>query len=186
MQSSLETREGFAEMLHDLFSFAGVTTRQVARIMSVHERTVKNWLDGYSQPCYSETVTLFRLLNVPMTPFLENRRLFVDGNTDRDAIIDYVKNTATNEELRDMRFNLTFRHGSSPRSQMALVSMINHMTLKYRLLVAKVVLNLWDIASISGGLQYNDNTMPDVSQVHSAVVKSSQAVKDGKNSYTDI
>lgn len=183
MQNLLETREGFAEMLQDLLAFAHVSNKEVARMMDVHERTVRNWLEGYSQPDPSTLIKLFRLLNVPMLPFIIDRNSASED--DRQAVIEYVTHVASASELRDMRYNLTVKHGSAVSSQLALVSMLNHMKLVYRLMIAKTAIMLWEIASNSDGLQHTDS-LPDVDKVRSAIVKSSLALKDGKDSYTDI
>lgn len=186
MQNSLETRDGFAEMLQELFRFANVSNKEVAKLMAVHERTVNNWVNGYSEPSPSELIKMFRLLNVPMIPFIRSNNSFVDADADRKAIIDYVNNYASNEELRDMRFNLTVKHGSSVKCQLALVSMLNHMKLRYRLLVAKNTLMAWDLAKVEDGLQHMENSSPNVDIVLEATVKAHHALKAGKNSYTDI
>ncbi len=120
-----------------------------------------------------------------MMPFIADRDSFMAGKNDKQAIIEYINNVASNAELRDMRFNLTYKHGSSASSQLALVSMLNHMKLIYRLMIAKMVLNLWEIAAANGGIQ-TDETMPDVEKVRSATVKSHNALQQGKNSYSDI
>lgn len=180
--SRLENREGFAQMLCDLFSYAKVTDKQVAIMLAVSEKTVKRWREGISQPSPSDLIKLFRLLNVPMLPFL------IDGQRTQgaEAVHDYVDRIATESELKDMTFNLTFRHGSSVSSQLALVSMLNHMTLGFRLMIAKMVLNMWEIASENNGLQYTEEAMPDVEKVRTAVIKSHLALKEGRRSYTDI
>ena len=183
MVYDLESRDGFASMMQDLFRYADVNNKDVAKLMAVHERTVKNWLDGYSQPSPSDTIKLFRLLNVPMIPFLTG---MPEQEDDRTAIIHYINNAASSAELRDMRFNLTEKHGSSVACQLALVSALNHMKLRYRLMVAKMVLNLWEIASAENGLQNTEEAMPDIDKVKQACIKSHYALQSGKNSYTDI
>lgn len=184
--NSLETSEGISEIVRDLFRYANVSNRQVAKLMHCDEKTVRNWVEGYSEPKPSTMVRLFRVLSVPMLPFILSRSDGTAVSDDRAVISDYVENYASDSELRDMRFNLTSKHGSSVPSQQALVSMLNHMTLRYRLLVAKLALNLWEIAESEGSLQYQDDSMPDINKVRQAVIKSHNALKDGKNSYTDI
>lgn len=181
--SELETKDGFAAMLKDLFAYAKVTNKDVARMMDVSERTVRNWLEGYSEPDPSSLAKLFRLLNVPAIPFLRGRP---QDASDREAVLDYVRNVASDDELHDMAFNIFVPHGSSLASQVSLVSMLNHMTLRYRLMIAKMVLNLWEIAESEGGLQYTDTAMPDVDKVRSAIIKSHRALEEGRQSYTDI
>ena len=185
MQHSLESREGFAEMLCELFAYANVTNRQVAKLLEVNEKTIRNWLDGYSEPDPSTLIKLFRLLNVPMIPFIMDRTIIAESD-ERERILNYINNTASQAELRDMNFNVNCKHGSSVASQLSLVSMLNHMKLEYRLLIAKMVLNLWEIASSADGLQHTDEAMPDVEKVLTAVKKSHIALKEGMNSYTDI
>lgn len=184
--SILETEEGFAEMLRDLFDYANVTVKDVSRLAGVTERTIKHWLDGESQPSPSTLFRLFRLLNVPMQPFLRDRGSAYNVEDDRQAILHYINNVASAEELRDMRFNVTVKHGSSVACQLAMVSMLNHMKLRYRLMVAKVVLNLWELARMEGGLQYDDDCIPNVDKVMDATIKTHQALKAGRQSYTDI
>lgn len=182
----LETKEESAELLQDLFQYANVSYKDVAKLLNVNDRTVKNWLDAYSAPDFPTVRKMFRLLHVPMQPFLHDRGRFLEAETDKDAIIYYVNNVASSEELRDMRFNLTFKHGSSVGCQLAMMSMLNHMKLRYRLIAAKVVLNLWDLAKTEGGLQYADDTTPNVDKVLDATVKTHKALREGKQSYTDI
>lgn len=183
--SDLESVDGFAQMMTELYDYAHVTDRQVAHLMNVNERTARRWREGDSQPSPSELIRLFRLLHVPIRAFINDDSRFSEQE-DREAIHHYVDNIATASELRDMRFNLTFRHGSSVSSQLALVSMLNHMKLVYRLMVAKTVLMLWEIASTSGGLQYPSEFMPDTKKVYDAVIKSTLSLQEGKDSYTDI
>lgn len=183
--SELESPDGFARMMQNLYDYAHVTDKQVAKLMSVSERTARRWREGETQPSPSELIKLFRLLHAPIRAFINDEENYSDQE-DRECVDHYLKHYATKSEMRDMRFNLTFKHGSSVSAQLSLVSMLNHMKLGYRLMAAKTVIMLWEIAETSGGLQYIDCYMPDVKKVRNAIVKTSLALQEGKDSYTDI
>lgn len=173
-------------MLRDLLNYANVSNRKVAVLLGCNERTVRNWLEGISQPDPSTLIKLFRVLDVPMMPFIADRSNIKSSEKDKQEILYYINNKASAEELETMNFNLNCKHGSSVASQLTLVSMLNHMELRYRLLIAKMVVNLWEIASESNGLQNTSEAMPNVQKVHDAIVKSHNALQNGRNSYTDI
>lgn len=140
---SLETREGFAQMLRELEDHAGVPARQVARMMEVNEKTVRNWLDGYSQPDCSQLFKLFRLLGVPMIPFLRDRGETAsaagEAEQHRQSIEHWLYNVATLDDLRNLDYTLTGKHGSSASSVLVEIACNMSCTMHHRHQVADLV-----------------------------------------------
>lgn len=186
--NTLETREGFAQMMRELADYAKVPIRQVARMMEVNEKTVRNWLDGYSQPDPSQLFKLFRLLKIPMVPFLRDRMDTAaddEAEQHRQSIINWACNTATAADLRNIDYTLTGAHGSSASSVLVEIACNMACSMHHRHQVADLVYTnyMFDKAH---GQNIVDVADGDVERFKEAIRLGRDAALNGEDSYNQV
>lgn len=184
--NKLEARDGFAEMLRDLEDYAGIPARQVARMMEVNEKTVRNWLDGYSQPYPSQMFKLFRLLNIPMIPFLRDRGEIAAGMDEterhRQSIINWVLSIETPDDLKNLDYMLSGVHGSASSSVLVEIACNMSCTMHHRHQVADLVYTNY-IYDKTHGNNLNEVSEDGVDRFKEAIRLGRDAALNGEDSY---
>lgn len=187
--NELETREGFAQMLNELFAFSGATNRGVARLLEVNEKTVRNWLEGYSQPDPSTLTKLFRLLGIHMEPWLKARHATPveesENEKNRREILQYVEEMASPQDLRYLNFLLNGRHGSSTSSVLIEIAANMSCTMRHKYQIASMVNGNYSFDEAQGKLIFAV-APEDLERFRHAIALGKEAAINGENAYTQI
>lgn len=174
---------------------AGLSQRFVAQAIGVGERTVKNWEAGNSAPSIVQTAEWFRACGLNPIRYMLNwlDPVHFDGLTAKNdlediksALLTYIRDVASEKEIRQLAFCMFGNHGSSWRSQLEMLTAHDHTTLRSRVTVARAVLENYEMEESQGILVNTDHIPPDLSRLRDAVEKGKDAVQEGKAGYVGI
>ena len=177
----LNTTEGVAEMLNDLVGYLGISVRDLAKSAEVSEKTARNWLDALSEPKTSQLVTIFEKLNVPMIPFSQERTATKESEL-RKQLHYYIDNLATDDDINNLHYVLTGKHGSSASSVLVEAACNMSCTMHHRYQVANSVLDnyLYDLHKGDNLYTVSDG---DMARFEDAIKLGREAALRGEDSY---
>lgn len=180
----------FAEIIRQLRENHNLTKSEMANIMCVSDVTYYKYETGASSPtvpqflelCQELNLDVFRVIYDLLYPDIE------DGDTEelRKAAAYFVQNQCPDKLLRELHYIINGNHGSNFYPQAQEFTMINHLPLEYRLIIARDIFMLYDLARDKGELLHTDKVMPDEKAFMEGIRKGREAVKAGKNSYSEF
>jgi len=170
-------------------SDSGKSQEYVAQKLGVSKRTIQNWEAGEAFPNFKMAVEWFRILGLPMYPYLMDAlypsqmrsiKKDQDLNSIRSALHTYI------DELDDMRamellFCLRGGHGSSPTGTIDLCTAYLSLPLPIRVSLASTTLINYEIMIHSG--KHKDHAHPSIETLKRYIETAKIAVMNGKDSY---
>lgn len=180
----------FAELIKQIRVSNDLSKSEMAAIMGVSDATFYKYESGASSPtviqfidlCQDLNLDIFRVIYDLMYPEIE------DGGTEelRRSAAYFVQNQCPDKLLRELHYIINGNHGSNFYPQAQEFTMINHLPMEYRLIIARDIFMLYDLARDKGELLHTDKVMPDEKAFMEGIRKGREAVKAGKNSYSEF
>lgn len=179
-----EATKGCAKILKDLRINSGLSVNKMAEVMYVDRRTWQRYEDGESSPTVPEFLQFFTLMGESavraildfLHPVYQGLSEESDIDTLRDAAAHYFKEIAPDHVVREWDYIMFADHGSNCYPQLQEFTMIDHLPLEMRTIIADLVCNLYRIAELKGELIGADHIMPDVSALVEDIEKGKKAV----------
>lgn len=168
-----------AKMLRALREQEGLSKSKMADKMGVDERTYSRFERGEASPSLALSLQLLQRLNKPALPIITRYLYPDDYGTVADAdnpenvrkkLATYILRDVTERTARQLAYFLFEEHGSITESQMQLICALDHLPMDVRLLVAKIVLNFWEIESSRGGILNTESVMPDMALLKQTII----------------
>lgn len=190
MRTLEDLRQGCAEMLVKYRKTAGLSRARLAFLTGIDERKVKKYEEGQSAPTVPEFFSALDAIGVPAFPtLLEYIHPSVYGDkkagTDetRNRVAHYVQSIATERLIHQFDYFFTGQHGSNLEPQMQLMTLINHLQLKDRIIICQLALTLWDLATIEGTTINPEDVQPDIDLLRATLSKAEAAVSAKHKAY---
>lgn len=171
---------------------AGLSQREIARMIEKNERTVQNWEKGVSSPDCDEIMDWFTACGCsPLAPMQEmlHPELYkepIQRKSDEDldeALTKYFR-TAPRIVKEMVLFILLGRHGSYPPAVFAEVCANLHTPLQNKVSVCGQILDNYGFAVATGADPIPWEVQPPVSLLQSAYQAGKEAAKSGESDYT--
>lgn len=171
------------------------TKSEMASIMGISEATYYKFESGASSPtvpqfvqlCHELQIDTLRLLLDYLYPDIYSDVSSSSDYTDlKRAVLFFLDKNAPERFVRELFYFIAGNHGSNIYPQMQEFTMINHMPLEYRLIIARQVFMLYELAKDKGELIATGQVMPDEAAFIEGIRKGRESVKSGKNSYSEF
>ncbi len=171
---------------------AGLSQREIARMIEKNERTVQNWEKGVSSPDCDEIMDWFTACGCsPLAPMQEmlHPELYkepIQRKSDEDldkALMEYFR-TAPRIVKEMVLFILLGRHGSYPPAVFAEVCANLHTPLQNKVSVCGQILDNYGFAVATGADPIPWEVQPPVNLLRSAYQAGKEAAKSGEADYT--
>lgn len=171
---------------------AGLSQREIARMIEKNERTVQNWEKGVSSPDCDEIMDWFTACGCsPLAPMQEmlHPELYkepIQRKSDEDldeALTEYFR-TAPRIVKEMVLFILLGRHGSYPPAVFAEVCANLHTPLQNKVSVCGQILDNYGFAVATGTDPIPWEVQPPVNLLRSAYQAGKEAAKSGEADYT--
>lgn len=180
----------FADLITQIRIDNDLSKSEMAAIMGVSDATYYKYEAGSSSPTVPQFIELCQALDMDVFGVIFDF-LYPDTETEnidelrRDAAF-FVQHQCPSKLLRELHYIISGNHGSSFYPQAQEFTMINHLPLEYRLIIARDIFMLYDLARDKGELLHTDKVMPDEKAFMDGIRKGREAVKAGKNSYSEF
>lgn len=171
---------------------AGLSQREMARMIERNERTVQNWEKGLSSPDCDEIMDWFTACGTsPLAPMQEMLhpelyRQSASAMTDEDldaALAAYFAQAP--RIVKEMiLFIVTGKHGSYPPAVFAEVCANLHTPLYSKVNICGQVLDSYKWAVATGADPVPDEVQPPVELLHTAYEAGKTASQNGEQAYT--
>lgn len=187
-----EIQKGCAQMLHNLRMKKGLSKSKMAFLVGISDHTWARYESGDSAPTVPEFIYIYSRANAdPLRTVLDfiypdiYKELSAESNMDdlRKACCHFLEHVASDRMVREWNYLAFGEHGSSNKSQLEMFTMIDHLPMKYRYMIANDVLKYWEIASSHNELIGLDHIMPDVNLFKKGLQKGKEATLKGENAY---
>lgn len=178
-----------ARILQDLRQQLGLSKAKMADRCHVDVRTYYRYETGDSSPTMEELVRICEDCGASALQVVL-RQLYQGGHDgpgaaqDREKLASYVLAGASDLEAQQLSYVLTGAHGSDLDAQIQMFCALDHLPIDVRLMIAKMILNAWEIEAARGGLINQDQAMPDVELLRRAIICAHHAVVAGRKAYT--
>ncbi len=195
MKDINEMNKGCAAILKNLRINSGLSVNKMAEVMYVDRRTWQRYEDGKSSPTVPEFLRCFSIIGESaMKSVLDflypdaYKGLSEESSTDqlREAAAHYFLNVAPDKVVREWDYIMFSEHGSNMYPQLQEFTMLDHLPLEMRLIVANLIYDLYRIAELKGELIETNHVMPDVEAFREGMEKGENAVIEGLGSYTTL
>lgn len=170
-----------AELLATTRTRCGKTQQYMSRKMGKSLSTVQNWESGASSPRLQDVWSWFNRLGInPIRALLEYLHPNIYGipfldmkNTDR-ALRHYIENVASERERLELAYCLLC--GSSWSAQLDLLTTINQLPAKDRILVMSIIIQAYDMEMETGGIAAPD-LQPDLENIRNEIDRLINTIK---------
>lgn len=195
MISKHEIRSGIAELLHTLRTKRGLSKSKMADRLYIDDKTWSRYETGETAPSIDDFIWMLNELQEDvLRPVLDllypDTYKSLDNDVDiqqlRRAASHYITHIASERTVRELDFILFGHHGSSVESQMQEFTIIEHLPMQYRMIIAKMVLQFWNLAKSRNELISTDKIMPDIELFRDGIIKAEEATKNFRNFYTTL
>ena len=171
----------------------GKSQKYMAKAMNKSVGTIQNWESGYSTPNIIDLVDWFDILGLnPLRSVMEfihpeiYRGINPSDTTNkiREGLDVWVNNIATDDEIRKLSYFIYGNTGSSWHSQINEVCALNHLPIADRIVIAEIILSLYQLKESQRALINTNHIAPDIDNFKEAINKCKQSVLEGKNEYS--
>lgn len=180
-----------AKIIKDAKDASCMSIGKIAEGVGKDDKTVSNWIKGKSVPSVSNLIRLFQVMQQPLSkailpaifPHLEEIHDHLTVDQKRRQMETYIRDMALDSEIEKLYF-LTFgSHGSSWYPQLEEWIALDHLPMKDRVSIAKVIENDYEIASANGSLIATDQVLPNMGTLSNAIEQGKIATISGRNAY---
>ena len=165
----------------------------MATLAEVSDHTWDRYESGESSPTLPEFINIYNELGEDalrdilslMYPDKYNCLVSESNINDlRKSLIHYFSHVASERAIREWAF-LTFgEHGSSSLAQLEMFTMIDHLPMKYRYMIAESISKYYEMASAHNELVATDEAIPDVELFRIGLNLGKEATMEKKESYS--
>lgn len=93
------TKLALYEKLEDMIADRQITKAELARQVGVSQVTMTKWCSGRSTPCRDNLIKICRVLDVPVSLFLDDEDPFLLSNNEKDLIDLYRDLSAADKSV---------------------------------------------------------------------------------------
>lgn len=190
-----ELRSGCANLLKDLRTKHNISKSKMAGLIYVDDHTWNNYESGKTAISVFDFVYIFHVLGedaLKNVLDLIYPDIYADASPEsseeqlRKMAAHYIEHVATGRQIRQLNYSIFGKSGSNFDPRMQEMTMIEHLPLEYRIIIADLVEDLYDMAERKGTLVGTEYAMPDKKLMHEALERAKEAVANGASSYTTI
>ena len=194
MKKKGEISKGLAKILKDLRKKHGLSKLKMANLLYIDDKTWSRYEEGLSEPTVTEFINIFATLGEDcMKPVLDllhpdiYKDICPDTTIDgfKEAAVYYINNIASDRFIRQFNYLLYGQHGSSSDSQMQEFTMINHLPLQYKVIIAENIRTMWRLAESRNEILSKNHIMPDLVLFDDALKAGQKAAGLYKQSYNN-
>lgn len=192
MRTKEEISAGIGKILYDLRKEKHLSKAAIADKLFMDERTWGRYESGKASPTAADLIWIFNTMKSDvLQPVL--KLIYPDAyNLSEESSIEelriaaahYFLHVASDNMVREIDYLFFGGHGSNLEPQMQEFTMINHLPLHCRVVIAQMVLSMWNMAEHRGDLICTDHVMPDVKLFEKAIQRGYDAVVESENAYT--
>ncbi|MBQ0142467.1 MAG: helix-turn-helix transcriptional regulator [Prevotellaceae bacterium] len=185
----MDMQEMFQRSRYD----AGLSQQKVADLMKVSKSTVQNWENGTSVPTFDKIIEWFKVLGVPMYPYLMKLaypKELADVSADSDIAelrkgLNKLVDELDDFHAKELFFLLSGTHGSSPTGNMDLSAAYLHLPLANRVIIAENILANYEMMEALGQIHNTQHVLPATQTLKRSIDTARTAAMAGKNSYIE-
>lgn len=187
-----DIQKGCSDLLKRLREKKGLSKSKMASLVGTSDHTWARYESGESAPTVPEFIYIYSKAEAdPLRAVLDfiypdiYKDLTADSDMDdlRKACCHFLQHVASDRMVREWNYLAFGEHGSSNKSQLEMFTMIDHLPMKYRYMIANDVMKYWEIASSHNELVGTDHIMPDIDLFKQGLHKGKEATLKGENSY---
>lgn len=182
-----------ALMLYQARSNAHLSQDAMAEALGVSRKTIQKWEDGSLCPNLKKVIEWFDYTGEPLYPYLVH---LLHGDSfsglgagaqyaDLKAVMHLYIDEMSDDRIRELVYLMYSDHGSTPSGVLDLITAYLHLPLDRRACIASAILHAYVICEATGQLRGTDHIMANVDYLKRCCDYATQAVMDGKNSYTN-
>lgn len=191
MRSKEDIQSAIAQILRELRRSAALTQAEIAETLGIDEKTYARYERGESSPPLVSFVQMLDAFGTPALPVIK-KYLYPDRFGEdsvqvlRRHLAEYMMQYASDKEIKRIDYLVEGQHGSPLEAQIQLFCAFDHLPMDARLIAAKVVFQLWELETARGGIINSADPMPDIELLRSSLIRATEAVIAGRNSYSSI
>lgn len=169
-----------ARILKEIRENNSLSKSDMASFLRVDGRTYQRYESGESAPSISDFLEMASCLGSSVMPIIlknlyperfENYSEKSGVEECREMLINYIEQIATPRDVMQLAFLLFAHHGSSVASQLQIFTALDHLPIDQRLLVAKIIINIWEIESARNTISMRDYPLPDIEMLKQTIIK---------------
>lgn len=163
-----------ADMIKKARENAGLSRAELAHLLHVSERSIKNWEQALAKPDADTFLDLCFACNDRMAADMlkmQHPELFESDDIEmlRQLLITYIRSAASDRMIKMLIYNLMSAHGSDAEAQINLCTAYNHLTLEDKVDVCKLIMSKYRIREAQDRLVCPDDARPDLKYLRNAV-----------------
>lgn len=171
---------------------ADKSQKYMAQAMGKSLSTIKNWETGVAVPNLANMLEWYSVLNQnPLAGFLtvaypdKYKELSSSSESTeiRKALLHYLSEIATDEEIRKLSFCIFGNTGSSWHSQLDMLTAHNHCTMRSRVMNGWNIYNNYLMEEAREELINTEHIMPDMENFSDAINRGQQSAFMKINNY---
>lgn len=191
--NEVEITDRLAEMLKQSRIDQEITRKQLAKRLHKSDKTLQNWEEGYSSPDIVDLLRWFHCLGLnPLRYILDfcfpevYKDTDLNGDIDKikDTLLEYIKDTASKDEIRKLSYCIFGNTGSSWNAQLDMITAHNHLPLIARIGSAKNIHDMYQMCESLGLLVGTEYIKPNLVSLSNAYEYAKESVMNGKNGYS--
>lgn len=180
----------FAELCREIREACGGSVAGMAEKWDVDERTYRKFERGAGQPGVIDFCYAMGKMDIPiLRPILEflHPDVFADGTDDveqmREQLMFYFGNVAQDRVVKQVYYNMVGQASDNVAPQLEMLNAIQQLPLFDRVMVAKFVISIYEMATYRGELLHSGQVDPDISALKSACDQAEEACRRLKEAY---
>lgn len=192
-ESRIERAKRFAKVWWKSRDDVGKSQEFMALSMGVSKKTIQNWEKGLSSPNLFQTTEWFRVLGLnPIKYYMEFLypnffdKTSLDNESELNEKLNNLIKISSAKEKKELIYIMSGTHGSSWPALLQLFAMYCQISLQSRVIVAKIVLENYEMEEKMGRLVNSDKIKPDLELLKSAISICKAATKNGYYGYSTV
>lgn len=195
MRTLLELQQGIAQLLTNLRKRKGLSKFKIATIVEVSDKTWARYESGDSSPTVPEFIQIYSALNEDafrdvLNLLYPNTYHAINPNNSveelRDALSHFSNHVASDRIIHELAFMIFGEHGSSFIPQLEMITMLNHLPMKYKYFIADDIMKYWEIAESHDELICKENIMPHIETFQQGLELGKDATINNRNHYAFV
>lgn len=192
-ESRIERAKRFAKIWWKSRDDVGKSQEFMALSMGVSKKTIQNWEKGLSSPTLFQATEWFKVLGLnPIKYYLEFlypnffEKTSLEDESKLDEKLANLIKVSSAAEKRELIYLMSGTHGSSWPALLQLFSAYCQISLQSRVLIARIVLENYEMEEKNGRLVNNDKIKPDLELLKSAIAICKAATQNGYYGYSTV
>ncbi len=191
-ESRIERAKRFSKMWWKSRADSGKSQEFMALGLGVSKKTIQNWEKGLSAPNLFQAAEWFRLLGLNPTKyymeflypqFFEGRNRQHNEAELCEILSHLIKNTSAKEK-KELIYLMSGTHGSSWIALLQLLAAHCQTSLQARAVVARTILETYEIEEKTGQLINKAEITPDIDLLKLAISQCKKAAQNGQKGYS--